>query len=98
MFSSNSAKSTSVVIRVVGPHLQQVGDHLHLHLLGRLGRLLVLTGDLGDLLLDDRGLQIELFDFTLLRRVPEGQNHQAERYDEADFEQKTPLVLKVRFA
>nr|DAF45424.1 MAG TPA: hypothetical protein [Siphoviridae sp. ctBLh2] len=84
-------------LRVVGHHLDQVGDHLHLDLLGLLGRLLVLTGDLRDLLLDDGRLQVEFLNFALLGRIPERNDHECERYDKPDFEQKTPLVLKVRF-
>ena len=84
-------------LRVVGNDLQQVGDNLHLYTLGRLGRLLVLAGDLDDLLLDDGSLQIHLFNLALLRGVGESPDHEAKRNDQTDFEQKTPLVPEVRF-
>ena len=84
-------------LRIVVHNLEQVGDYLDLHLLGRLGRLLVLTGNLRKNLFDNLYLLIEFLDLALLRGVPEGEDDQAQRYDETDFEQKTPLVLKVRF-
>ena len=84
-------------LRVVGHDLQQVGDHLQLHLSGSLGRLLVLTGDLGDLLFDDGRLQVDFFNSVLFRRIRESPDHKTECNDQTDFEQKTPLVLKVRF-
>lgn len=84
-------------LRVVGHHLQQVGDHLHLDLLGRLGRLLILTGNLGNFFFNRAVVQVRLFDPVLLRRVGKSRNNQDKGYDKSDFKQKTPLVLKVCF-
>ena len=75
--------------------MQQVGDHLHLDLLGRLGRLLILTGNLGNFFFNRAVVQVRLFDPVLLRRVGKSRNNQDKGYDKSDFKQKTPLVLKV---
>jgi len=84
-------------LRVVGHHLQQVGDHLHLDLLRRFGRLLVLTGNLGNLLFDRTVVQVDFLDTVFLRRVGKSGDNQRESHYKADFKQKTPLVLKVCF-
>ena len=82
---------------IVGYDFQNIGNHGDLRLLGRLGRLLLLTRDLHDLLLDGGDIQIELFYFLLLGRPCERSDNAAECNYQTNLEQKTPLVLEVGF-
>ena len=82
---------------IVGHDLQNIGNHRDLRLLGRLGRFLILTGDLHDLILDGSVIQVEFFHFLLLGRPCERKDNGAEGDYQTNLEQKTPLVLEVGF-
>ena len=87
----------SIDLGVVGYDVQHVRQNLHLDLLGRLGRLLVLGGDVGDFLLDNLHTCFNDLYITLSLSVSESGNGQQQSEDHTDFEEQTFLVIQVSF-